>query len=79
MDSAPSASVGLHGVNTSLYCPESGIHFANSEASLLKIHHNRHDNAAASLMVNIYIILNAAQAIFKCRGTKCWGPNVVLL
>ena len=52
MDSAPSASVGHHGVSTALCGPTSGIHFANSEASLLKIHHSRPDSAAASIMVS---------------------------
>ena len=52
VDSAPSASVGLHGVNTGLCGSGSAIH-ANSEASLLKIHHNRHDSAAASIMAAV--------------------------
>ena len=50
VDSAPSASVGMHGINTGLCGQTSAIH-ANSEASLLKIHHNKHDSTAASIMV----------------------------
>ena len=50
VDSAPSASVGMHGINTGL-CGQTGAIHANSEASLLKIHHNKHDSTAASIMV----------------------------
>jgi len=52
VDSAPSASVGMHAVNTGLCGQGSAIH-ANSEASLLKIHHSRHDSAAASIMAAV--------------------------
>ena len=40
----------MHGINTGL-CGQTGAIHANSEASLLKIHHNKHDSTAASIMV----------------------------
>ena len=47
----------MHAVNTGLCGQGSTIH-ANSEASLLKIHHSRHDSAAASIMVSEFYMHN---------------------
>ena len=48
----------MHAVNTGLCGQGSAIH-ANSEASLLKIHHSRHDSAAASIMVSEFHMQNS--------------------